>query len=1426
MMKYAMILILLMTISFACVDLDDPASVSADLNITGNMLDGFNVIGDVTLCEGTYYLTDDDYLGAIIIDADDVTFDCNNANLVSAVDHSGIGIMNNGSDTVTIINCNVTNFYIGVGIVSSSNNYLIDNLISDNDMYGLIVRDSLDTIILSNQVTNNNWVGISYSNSNGGTLMANNVSSNSHVGLMIMNSSNNNFMNNDVNHGRTVDSKGFLINDEGSSLSNLNGFFFNRANYNGYGFYVVTDGINNSYSNNNANNNTRQGYFISGDSPYSLAYNHALNNGGDGFSLNAHDSYFIGNHANYNGRNGFYLSYSENNIFEDLVSYNNSEYGFNMNGIDNNNFTNIVSCGNAYSDLYERGVGINIFNNSNYSTSNPVDSSVYFNQTGTCGISLVPDIYDCVNLSDSLTFGTAVEQLGDQFLINEDVTLCTNEYGLSVDGAEGLLIINSSSIILDCNGASFVGDGLGAAIINVGFDDVTITNCTISNYDYGIVIDGFSSSVSLNVISNNVLEYNRGTGILVYGINNSQFINNNLSYNGFGDSIYKGGLFLIFGDDNTISNTISNYNSGSGIIIFSSNNNEFSNNYVNDNYEYGLIVSAFPSDPLSVSNTFTSTMACGNGISGIEYEDIKDEGGTGSNTFISSQYEDSSPNDVIYFNQTETCSLYRPGDCVDLMDDTTYGPMVTKVVDDYYIHDNVTLCTGTYHITDVPGSNPGAIIINESSITLDCNGATLNGTTGIGYGIYNNGFDNVTVTNCHINDYSNGIYLDSVFNNSMNGNVINYNDEYGYSLNNVNDSTISNNDLHSNGFGVFVNDGLNNTIEYNQIIDNIYRGIYLVTTSNNELIGNHIQNNNMGMVLFMGSNLNLVRDNTINDNIGVGLHVHSANNNSFNGNEISHNAGHGINLDNAFYNEFTSTILYGNGINPEFYNIFSDSGDNIFNDTLIYGTDRYVMYAWDVVDNNLTFNDLIVGYGDTLAGRINWAGPIVLDNVTILNSTNLIIEPTFVSLDSDDVNIVWFNQSAVISVNVDGCSGLDYSTLSEHTDDRALILSSGISFAPEDVYCSGNVVTFNVDGFSAYTAVGSRSSSGGSDDDSDDSSCRWNSDCLSTESCDSGSCTLIECNGSIINHRCIDLIVDDERFGCTINTDCTNLEVCQGGMCVALDCGECQYVQDHECLAYACCDDSDCLGIETCEDNNCVSVPCECGQIIGGLCNEYECCSNDDCEFICNNHACVIPEVIINGGDSTFGNDNDGDGISDAHTVNLLEIGNDYTGDWVSFNIDSGLNSVKLYEGQSIKIDLDNDGSFDVSIFLNSVSDVVSMGVLSLEEHVDTVTTVNESTDTEDEPVVSIEFPWTIVVGIIILLLLIAVAIFVIKRKVMDNNEGNDNDVDNVSGDNISNDNVGADNIDTNGTNNTGSDYQGVDGSESETPFSTKGKRD
>jgi len=134
--------------------------------------------------------------------------------------------------------------------------------------------------------------------------------------------------------------------------------------------------------------------------------------------------------------------------------------------------------------------------------------------------------------------------------------------------------------------------------------------------------------------------------------------------------------------------------------------------------------------------------------------------------------------------------------------------------------------------------------------------------------------------------------------------------------------------------------------------------------------------------------------------------------------------------------------------------------------------------------------------------------------------------------------------------------------------------------------------------------------------------CESNNECELNEYCDKyNNCDLLVCNDCqyIQNHSCLD-------YECCDDTDCGSAQVCRNNSCERLVCGECQYAVNHLCKNYECCNDSDCESSQVCEQNICKELVCDTGTVaFNHTCFKYECLTSEDCKFyeVCANYLCV-----------------------------------------------------------------------------------------------------------------------------------------------------------------------------------------------------------
>lgn len=169
--------------------------------------------------------------------------------------------------------------------------------------------------------------------------------------------------------------------------------------------------------------------------------------------------------------------------------------------------------------------------------------------------------------------------------------------------------ICADSRVVDCSGATIRGNSLNHSygIRNYGYHYTTISNCTILNFDIGILVVGSSNnfgSVRGSRIVNNKLINNVGAGLRLYYATRNSFINNNTFMDNRLDHI-----FLANSNGNVIqNNTIVQTALGisRGIALFSSSNlNNIFNNTIR-NQQTAILVSS--DDNVVKSNFFDSNI--------------------------------------------------------------------------------------------------------------------------------------------------------------------------------------------------------------------------------------------------------------------------------------------------------------------------------------------------------------------------------------------------------------------------------------------------------------------------------------------------------------------------------------------------------------------------------------------------------------------------------------------------------------------------------------------------------------------------------------------------------------------------------------------------------------------------------------------------
>ena len=349
----------------------------------------------------------------------------------------------------------------------------------------------------------------------------------------------------------------------------------------------------------------------------------------------------------------------------------------------------------------------------------------------------------------------------DGCTISTNTTFISGAYNLP----NGFKIV-ASSIVLDCNGSTFIGDKSNEGIEiydSTGRNNNTIKNCNLKNYSIGINLKGPHNS---NIIINNVLEDNYNG--IVFGKTNYY---DKLKYN-----IIKG-------------NNLSNNQYGI-LLEFAHGNNNITENIITNSSINGIMVGDEGIENIWNNNLYSQ---------GISYQ------------YVNSNYcIKSIPNN--YFDG----AIGPLCDC--------FPPISTM----FYVNKDIIFCSGIYHVPNtiarLIGSNitldcNGSTFIGDKSNE----GIEIYDSTGRN----NNTIKNCNLKNYSIGinlkgPHNSNIIINNVLEDDYNGIVFgktNYYDKLKY-------NTIKGNNFSNNRYGILLEFAHgNNNITENIIINSSINGI-------------------------------------------------------------------------------------------------------------------------------------------------------------------------------------------------------------------------------------------------------------------------------------------------------------------------------------------------------------------------------------------------------------------------------------------------------------------------------------------------------------------------------------------------------------------------------------------------------------------------
>ena len=699
----------------------------------------------------------------------------------------------------------------------------------------------------------------------------------------------------------------------------------------------------------------------------------------------------------------------------------------------------------------------------------------------------------------------------DNLYINSDTTLCPGIYNIPDSDSNGVIIINANGVVVEGNDTALIGAGGGYGIYNPGFEDVTIRNIKVKNYDSGIYLinsdkntitnnnasnnnDGILLDYSSNnSITNNTANSNYDYGIYLISSSNNSITNNNVSNNDYGIRLYSSssntvtnntasnndyGIHFSSSSSNTITNNTANSNNYFGIYLYSSsNNNTITNNTANSNNRYGIILASS-----SNNNTITNNTANSNYDSGIVLDSSSNNTIT-NNTASNNEYGislGSSSSNTISNNEIDGSSV--AGFYID--GDSYYNSIVdNKVNGDYYYHyvnardliiedlildapkvsslGKISLinCTNVTlrNLTLANNYEAGVFVYQSNDITIDNNTASNNWD-----GIRLDSSSNNTITNNTASNNDCGIHLYSTSNNTITNNNASNNYDGIVLYLSSNNNIITNNTANSNyDSGIHLDSSSSNTITNNTANSNNYNGIYLVLSSSNTVTNNTASNNNYGIILYSFSSNNTITNNTANSNNYYGIRLHLSSNNTVTNNTASNNYD-GIILDHSSSNNTIISNTASSNNNYGIYLYYSGSNNTVTNNTASnnYNGIGLSLSSSNTISNNEIDGSSVAGFyidGDSYYNSI-------VDNKVngdyyyhYVNARDLIIEDLI--LDAPKV-------SSLGKISLINCTNVTLRnlTLANNYQDGVFVYQSN------DITIDNNNASNNHDGIRLYSS--------------------------------------------------------------------------------------------------------------------------------------------------------------------------------------------------------------------------------------------------------------------------------------------------------------------------------------------------------------------
>jgi len=595
----------------------------------------------------------------ILLKASNITLDCHGHNITGSQASDSIGIFalidDDDYTNITIKDCNIEDYKHGMRIDGDSS-YTTDlinitnNTVYDSGTYAFIIDNIEDSFLTYNDIYNTSTVGLYLSYSDNVYMGNNQIRNGSNYGLFFNYVNNSNlentvieynggygaYVSNTINTSEANNTYTDSGNYDFHSTSSVENYLVSENSYNGtIASFELTDEIYMKYSSGTASPIGYSGISkylnITGDTDtlmyLNMSYEDSDLGGVTESTLTLWD---------YNGTAWTEVSGSAVDTVNNIVYGNISLSDIHLPlifaplGIESTPIQLNVSYPTNISYKWTDG---DMFVRVDY---NDTVDACWVEEDGTTNhsMSLAPEDSATTTITGQAVgshtlIGFCNDTVGEEYSsdpvtytwVDTNVSDCLNitnsglyyDMNASMVDTQGLpsndycIRVQASNVTLDCHGynmsGSLTGTGIWATISGDNYTNITIKNCKVVSYQYGIRVNGISTFLnSLINITNNTANSNDDYGFAIDRVRDSS-----VTFNEGVDN--KIGLYASNNNNTYYGNNLATNNTDYGIYFDDCDYSDSENNVLNYNDDYGFYIATTSVESASANDSFI-----GNGV--------------------------------------------------------------------------------------------------------------------------------------------------------------------------------------------------------------------------------------------------------------------------------------------------------------------------------------------------------------------------------------------------------------------------------------------------------------------------------------------------------------------------------------------------------------------------------------------------------------------------------------------------------------------------------------------------------------------------------------------------------------------------------------------------------------------------------------------